>query len=76
MLALDSIMVSKCPRVYRTSLFLMTCLNMLLKFDHLVMEYAVYSIKIPVQWGGGDCSSGQYGIGRVFLQVFWFCPNS
>jgi len=41
MLALDSIMVSKCPRVYRTSLFLMTCLNMLLKFDHLVMEYAM-----------------------------------
>jgi len=41
MLALDSIKVPKCPRVYRTSLCLMTCLNMLLKFDHLVVEYAV-----------------------------------
>jgi len=53
MLALDSIMVSKCPKVYRISLFLMTCLNMLLKFDHLIIEYALYSIGIPVEWGRG-----------------------
>jgi hypothetical protein len=65
-------MESKCPRVYRPYFFLMTCLNMLLKFDHLVMECAVYSIGIPVQWRKKTVPVDSVALEQFFCKYFDF----